>query len=333
MPQKSRKIKVGLIGSNKRALWYGAIFGNIEPRTFEALDPCAYHHMIRYGDVELRIRRATGFELVKVYDRDRKAADTIAGAFRKRPEVCSTLDEVSDDVDLVFIANESGDGGKHLKLAAPGLGKGVATFIDRPFASRVKDAKAMISLARRKRTPLLSCSALRMLPHVARFKARFAELEYVQRGMIEGQGPNPAHIADGIELTLALFGDEFRGRVHSVQSMGSWPLEVMLIQYGAPRAARTLPVLLVNSASQDHRHSFWVRAMSLANPIDTRALDAFVQSEGGLSVMNAIKRMLRTRKPPLPYEQMLESVAVAQAARKAHNRARPIAVNKIRTQR
>ena len=160
MARKNKTINVGLIGCNKRALWYGAIFGNIDPLAYDRLDGSACHHMTIYGSDELRIKKATGFRLAKVYDAHAQAAETIANAFRTKPEVCKTLDEVSDGVDLVFIANESGDGRDHLKLATAGLRKGVPTFVDRPFASRVKDAKAMISLARRKRTPLLSCSLL-----------------------------------------------------------------------------------------------------------------------------------------------------------------------------
>ena len=61
------------------------------------------------------------------------------------------VEAVADAVDLVFIANESGDGRDHLKLATPGLEKGVPTFVDRPFARTVKDAKAMIAPDRPKR--------------------------------------------------------------------------------------------------------------------------------------------------------------------------------------
>ena len=31
MARKTKTINVGLIGCNKRALWYGAIFGNVDP--------------------------------------------------------------------------------------------------------------------------------------------------------------------------------------------------------------------------------------------------------------------------------------------------------------
>ena len=215
---REKTINVGLIGCGKRALWYGAIFDDIDPNAYAALDPFAYHHMTYYQHVELQIPRATGFRLVKIYDRDPQAARRTADAFRSRPEVCATLDDVSKGVDLVFIANDSGDGSAHLDLAKPGLDKGIPTFIDRPFAAALKDAKAIVSLARRNGPPLFSCSHLRMLPQAARFKARFAEIGPVEAAAVQGGGPSPAHIADAIELALFLFGDGFGGRVESVRN-------------------------------------------------------------------------------------------------------------------
>jgi hypothetical protein len=253
--------------------------------------------------------------------------------------MCGDLDEVSEDVDLVFIANESGDGSDHRTLARPGLLKGVPTFIDRPFAFTVRDARAMVSLARRKRTPLLSCSHMRMLPHAARFKARFAELNTVEVGTVQGHGPNPAHMADGIELALFLFGDEFRGRVDSVQSMGAWPLEIMHVRYAGAkkvllvtgeRAKRTREVVVVNSHTSAARYALWATAISFIKPIDSPDLDAFVQPVGGLAVMNALQTMVRTGEPSLPYAQMIESVAVAEAGRKAHNKPCAVSLKSVR---
>lgn len=330
MPQDRKRIRVGLIGCNKRALWYGAIFDEIGPEAYAVLDPAAYHHLTFYSYVELMHERARGFKLAKLYDRSPKAAEQTAAAFGGRPVVCRMLDELPDDVDLVFIANESGDGSAHLKLATPGLRKRIPTFIDRPLARTVKDAMALISLARRKRVPLLSCSHLRMLPHVARFKSRFAEIDPIERGIVHGHGPNPAHVADGIQLALFLFGDEFDGRAEDVRSMGEWPLEIVLAQYAKAQSGRRMFTLVVNSHMSGARHAFHASASSNMKPIYLDDLEAFVQSEGGLAVMNAVKKMVRTGRPALPYGEMIEPVAVAEAGRKAHNKAKAVALKGLR---
>lgn len=330
MAPKSKKINVGLIGCNSRALWYGAIFGNIDPNAYACLDPATYHHLTYYREVELRIKRARGFRLAKLFDHDTEAARRIAAAFRTRPRICADLRDVSDDVELVIIANESGDGKDHLRLATPGLRKGVPTFIDRPFAATVKDAKAMTALAKRKRTPLLSCSHMRMLPHVDRFKTRFKEIGPIEQGIVQGHGPNPAHMADGTELALCLFGDDFKGKATSIQSMGNWPLEMMHICFSKPNAKRVLQGLVVNSHTSATRYAFWAKAVSMRNAVDSPNLDAFVQVDGGYGVLLAVKKMLQTGKAPLSPAEMIESVAVTEAGRRSHNKPRAVPIKPLR---
>ena len=330
MAKKRGPIRVGMIRCDERALWYGAIFDDIDPIAYDAWDPAPYHHMTYYSRVELMIDKAKGFKLAKAYDRDRKKAERFAAAFRTKVEVARSLDEVTDDVDVVMIANASGDGGDHLRLATPGLKKGLPTFIDRPFARSVKDAKAMIALAKRKRTPLLSCSHVRMMPLVNFFKARFPEIGRIGSGFVQGRGPNPALIADGIELALHVFGDDFKGKVDAVQSMGNWPNEVMLIRYWNRRTDRRLQASVLNSHGGDYRNTFWAKAISSRSHVNSEDLDYFVQPPGGLAVMNAIKKMARTGKPTLAYSEMIESVAVTQAGRRSHNKARMVPVKRLR---
>lgn len=47
-------------------------------------------------------------------------------------------------------------------------------------------------------------------------------------------------------------------------------------------------------------------------------------------MLKAVKTMVATGKPPLPYAQAIEAVAVSEAARKAHNKAKALPLSKIR---
>ncbi len=313
------EIRVGLIGCNRRALWYGAIFDDIDPDVYARVDPAAYHHFTYCYNRALLHRRATGFRLAKVYDPDDEAAGRTADAFRTCPEPVGSLEEVSADVDLVFIANESGDGGNHLALATPGLMAGVATFIDRPLAATLTDARAILAVAANHHTPLLSCSHMRMLPHATRFKRRFDEVEPIEFGVVHGHGPNPAAIADGIELTTFLFGDDFGGRATEVRSAGVWPLELINLRYLDPQTGRRLEAISMNSLSGTPRNAFFAHAMGLMTPIYGDNMDAFAQTEGGVEVMMAIKRMIQTGKTPLSQGEMIEPVAVTEGGRRSHN--------------
>ena len=327
-----RTIDVGLIGCGTRALWYGAIFGDIDPDTYAKLAPAAYHHMTYYMHVAPQVPRVKGFRLAKVYDPNESAAQRVAAAFRGTPDVCESIDEVSKNVDLVFIANDSGDGDTHRASAEPGLQCGVPTFIDRPFAASVKDANAMVALARRNGAPLLSCSHLRMLPQAARFKARFAEVGPIDQGVVVGNGPNPAHVADGVELALFLFGDAFRGRAASVKSMGASPFEVALIEFAKGKSGRSLQVLLHNAAGHDGSAppTFTAKAASQFAPVNSPDFDAFAQTEGGVGVMEALKRMVATDDVPFPHPALVEPVAVMEAGRMSHNKTKAVPLVKVR---
>ncbi|HCN07698.1 MAG TPA: hypothetical protein DIT01_07170 [Lentisphaeria bacterium] len=325
-----KTIRIGMIGANPRALWYAALFDDVDPERFAALVPAHYHHLTYYDREELWLNRARGFHLARVYDPDFTAAEQLAAAFRHPVRPCRTLDEVSDDVDLVFIANESGDGSDHRGLSSPGLMKSVPTFVDRPLARTVKDARAMVRLAKKHSSPLLSCSHLRMLPHAAWFKARYREFHRVERGTVQGHGPNPAHIADGIELSLFLFGDPFGGRVDCVQSTGDWPLQILWTRYATAEQRHVLAGLVLSNAPATPRQPFFAKAVSLGKPLMTDDLDAFVQPEGGLGVLNTLHEMVASGRPPLSVATMIEHVAVAEAGRLAHERGEAVMVRDVR---
>jgi len=327
-----RPINVGLIGCGARALWYSAIFADIDPNAYARLAPAAYHCMTYYMHVDLQIPRSKGFRLTKIYDPDSEAARRVAAAFRGKPEVCDSVEAVSRNVDLVFIANDSGDGREHLSLAGPSLDEGVPTFVDRPFAASVKDANAMIALAKRRGAPLFSCSHLRMMPQVARFKARLPEVGPIDQGAIVGSGRNPAHIADGVELALFLFGDEFRGQAASAQSMGASPLEVMLIQFATAKSGRALYVMLDNTQTHGNNAppTFAATATGHFTPVNSPDFDAFAQNAGGMAMMEVLKRMVTTGDEPSPPSALVEPVAVMEAARRSSSKTKATPLAKVR---
>jgi len=63
-----------------------------------------------------------------------------------------------------------------LKLATHFLKKGIPTFVDKPFASTLRDARAMIQLAQKHDAPLFSSSILSVVPAADQFKSRINEI-------------------------------------------------------------------------------------------------------------------------------------------------------------
>jgi virulence factor len=76
--------------------------------------------------------------------------------------------ELFGKVDAVLI--EANDGSVHRERAVAFLEKGVPTFVDKPFACSVSDARAMVDIAERKHVPLMSSSSLRYAPEVVEAK-------------------------------------------------------------------------------------------------------------------------------------------------------------------
>jgi virulence factor len=71
-------------------------------------------------------------------------------------------------IDAVLI--EANDGNVHRDHALPFLEKGIPTFVDKPFACTLADARAMVDIAQRKHVPLMSCSSLRYAPEAIEAK-------------------------------------------------------------------------------------------------------------------------------------------------------------------
>lgn len=67
-------------------------------------------------------------------------------------------------VDAVLI--EAVDGSVHVSRAMPFLERGVPTYVDKPFACSLADAKEMMDLAMSKHIPMMSSSSLRYAPEV-----------------------------------------------------------------------------------------------------------------------------------------------------------------------
>jgi predicted dehydrogenase len=217
---QSQPIRVGIIRCDTHGAYYGALMDEHDPfrlqRPLEEGRPNRYSwqsggaHFYHYTDyanaARMTVEAVEGFRITKVWDEHRDAAECLAAVFTEPPLVCDGFSDVSDDVDLVFVADCTG-GSDHLTLARPGLEKGVATFVDKPLAFTVDDARQIVELARSNGAPLASISILRALPDAALFAKRLAEVGPLQFGSIQGGGPSLAGQIHTISLAQNIFGD------------------------------------------------------------------------------------------------------------------------------
>lgn len=148
-------------------------------------------------------------------------------------ELVSTPEALIGRIDAVMI--ESQQGSRHLKRATPFLEAGLPTFVDKPFAETVAQADAMISLAKRHRAPLMSCSALRYDPEVQRARDLVKEYGAILSADVwtsaskHPGNPGLLHYGiHGVEMLYALMGPGCRA-VRCVSTpgydvvVGMWP--------------------------------------------------------------------------------------------------------------
>src|SRR5688572_6974563 len=169
------RIRVGIVRCDTHGAYYAPLMAGHDPLKLRQPVPLGsdpphswmngachfYFYQFCADPKRMTVESVDGFEIVKVWDEERWVAERLSDVLDSHPRVCDTFDQVSDDVDLVLIGDCNEDGSDHLKLATPGLKKGVATFIDKPLANDVKDVDAILSLAKQHNAPVFSASILR----------------------------------------------------------------------------------------------------------------------------------------------------------------------------
>jgi len=309
------KIRVGIINCDTHGLWYGAQMGDHDPYQLRALAPgIHFYFYTAYGEPErMTAPFIEGFEIVKIWDKSSVAAERFPKIFHSRPKVCATFEEVSTDVDLVFLADCNGDGKDHLQLASPGLVNSVPTFIDKPLAYDTKDAQAIVELARKHNAPILSLSILRTLPHASRFARRFSELDSVHFAIVKGGGTTLAGQIHAISLAQHLFG----AGVESVDAMGRNELGFVHLNYAAKDGFPKCGVTLNCDVGGTYHCSMYASAFGPLGAIHSPNLGDYEFPWGSAEILRLVFQMVRSRCSPVPYEEMIENIAVADAARRA----------------
>jgi len=329
---RGRPVRVGMINADLHAMYYAALFEAYNPLVLRD-DPigrghAAYHYFFtHYNDpLKMTVRKAAGLRLVKIWDRNPALAENMSRIFDSHPQVCGSVEEVSDGVDVVFIADCNGEGKDHRELASPGLKKRVPTFIDKPLAYDLEDAEKIILLAGKGGTPLMSSSILEELPHVDRFRNRFAEIGYPEFGIIKGGGPTMAGQIHAILLALTLFG---KG-VESVECMGDSPLGIVRLSYGTRPDRPKSGVVLACDSGGTYEATYNVSAYSSRGAIHADDFGDYAFPLGAVRILENIREMASGgHAEESLFDRMREGVAVATAARLAQTEKRRVFLSEI----
>lgn len=322
-----KTIRVGIIRCDLHASWYALLMAKADERLILDYWPECHHYF--YYRHYLRFGLVGGFALAKVWDEDRRNAEKLSKAFLDVPQICDSFQEVSDDVDLVFIADCSLEGKDHLTLARPGLEKGVVTFVDKPFAYTLADARSMVALAEQNKTALMSASLLRMNPLGDQFRARFTEIAPVAEGVVKGKGLGGLNSTiHPLSLAQHIFGEG----VESVQCMGRIPLEFVHLHYPSsdPKLPHGIDVLVIASHLLGPYCGCRCEAYSERGAIHSEWIDDYKYPLGGKIILEKIKQMVRVHHPVLPYASILELIEIVEAARISQREGRLVHLHEVR---
>jgi len=325
----AKPIRVGLIGCDTHGLWYGAQMQKHDPLLFMLPIPMDqpgtyswmhggnhYYFYTNYGDpTYMTAPFVEGFEIVKVWDKNRIAAEVAAKIFDSSPEVCDSFEQVSDDVDLVFIADCNWDGHEHLEFATPGLKKGIPTFVDKPFAHRMADVKAMIKLSEENDAPIMSLSIIQALPETKEFANRLTELEEVNFGTIQGGGTSRAGLIHTICYALAVYGPG----IETVRALVSPNHTSIYLDWGDQPDRPKEGVMINCDIGRTWHGSMHMSAFGPGGrgAIHNQGVGDFDYPRGSAEILRLVKKMVETGKSQGPVDQLIEAVAIADAAEAA----------------
>ena len=337
MSRKTQEIRVGIIRCDLHAFWYAPIFERPNPKVFRKMTRCCHYYFYKWEDAWTpRLGGVPGMSIAKVFDEgDQAKAEALSETYGGRPKVCDSYEEVSDGVDLVYIADCDYEGKDHLRFARPGLEKGVPHFVDKPFAYTLEDAREMIALAKKHKTAVMCSSLLRQSPFLKRFRTRLADIAPVGCVYVPlSYGPSLACIFHGVSIVQNVM----REGCEWVESMGPTLYDVLRMHY--PGSDGGTEVIMLNAfgrtpgdrwnAGTYHHCGCFASAYGAGGAIHAPRVDDYLFLYGGLRIVRMAKRMAETGKPPIAYDSMLELMEMIEAARLAHNKGKRVYLKEVR---
>lgn len=256
--------------------------------------------------------------ITQYYEADPAIAANFAEAF-PGVQVATSLEQMANEVDAVWLGDASGKGEDHFDLIAPALAAGLPTFCDKPIGGSVAGTRKILEFARRHNAPIMSSSlfrhewgteeALRMIA-----SGDFGELQYVIASMYAAYSPegwlvygqHPAWTimtlcGSGVAAVSAYARE---GTCHAlVTYRDRHPAEIW---YGRPDISGEYCRTTVAFARQTYEYTagiegnFWMG----------HHYEMF-------NMANAFRNMVKTGVEPVPHQEILEVTAMIHAGVKS----------------
>jgi predicted dehydrogenase len=248
------------------------------------------------------------------YAADRSSAEMFAEAF-PGVRVAKSLEQMADEVDAVWMGDASGFGEDHFDLVAPGLRKGLPTFCDKPIGGTVPETRKILEFARKHQAPMMSSSLFRHqwgTEQALRMKAsgEFGPLLQVVAGMHGGYTREawPVYGQHPVWMVMTLAGPGVEA--------------VSMVVHGNTCHA------LITYKDRLPSQVWWRRPDVTEYSLTTVYFDKKTYEYSPAIERNywlghhyqiyrlaqTFRQMVKTRKEPIPHQEILEVTAVIQAA-------------------
>jgi predicted dehydrogenase len=254
-------------------------------------------------------------KITHFYDADPKMAGPYCETF-PGVKAAKSLEELVENVDAVWLGDASGFGDDHFDLVAPGLRKGLPTFCDKPIGETVAGTRKILEFARKHKAPIMSSSLFRHEWGMEaalrkRDSGEFGKIQYVVAGVQGGYTPDgwmvygqhPAWtvmtlLGPGVEaVSMYARGTTCHALVTYKDRM---PAEIW---FGRPNEAWEYCHTAVFFEKKRYEYTASIEG------------DFWYGHHYEMFRMAATFRdMVRTRKEPIPHQEIVEVTAIVHAA-------------------
>jgi predicted dehydrogenase len=206
-------------------------------------------------------------------------------------------------VDAAAIVSR--DGGEHLRLAEPFLKAGLPTFVDKPLANRLDDARKILALAKQHKAPLFSASAVRYYHEITDWQKNRDEYGPVRSGSVWSHASRDMAFygIHAIEMMNAMWGPgpKWVSAFHSDDKHLAW----VGYEHGGVYAVHLI------------RYSYPGFGFTYFG--EKKSGTGVAESGGYVPICKLMTQMFHDRKSPLDPAISLESIAILEAMRKSQN--------------
>lgn len=286
-----RLAMLGMIEGNGHPYSWSAIINGYDPAAMAA---CPYAAIPGYlGRQPLEDVRIPGARVTHIWTDDPADAPKVAAASRIK-NVVARAEDVIGQVDAVIIATD--DGTDHVRRARPFIEAGLPVFIDKPMATELDELRQFLKWHSQGKI-MLSTSGMRYAPEMRlseEQQAHLGDLRWITSFTCKTWERYGIHALEAVE---PLLGRGFQ----TVQAHASGRGDVMHITH-------TTGISLTIGALHDAYGSFGtVHLYGTGGDLSLKLKDTYHAFRGQLA---AFIDMLRTGRPPLPFEETAELMAV-----------------------